>query len=284
VKSLPANLMASLLVVGLWGYFLIAAINDPDGGIKALWPIFGIANQLLAATALCLATTVLLKMALAGSSKGEAAGKSSSPAIALVTLVPLLWLLAVTGTASYQKIWNSDPRIGFLAQAEAMSKKLDVLKGQTASMTATALPAHQKQISQTTKQYGNAMLDAGVTGFFLTLVVAIFLISVREWILLLARKKVAELHETPPTWLPAYAAAEAGTLKVFSLFALVIGLARELSGEAALKRAEMSAMNCDCAVEINLLGERREVHEPMTRVEIYDDVLERRYNGVNRCC
>ncbi len=284
VKSLPANLMASLLVVGLWGYFLIAAVYDPDGGIKALWPIFGIANQLLAATALCLATTVLLKMALAGSNKNDAASKSSSPAIALVTLVPLLWLLAVTGTASVQKIWHSDPRIGFLAQAKAMSTKLDLLKGQTASMTAVALPAHQKQISQATKQYGNAMLDAGVTGFFLTLVVAIFLISVREWILLLARKKVAELRETPPTWLPAYAAAEVSTLKVFSLFALVLGLAKELSGEAALKRAEMSAANCDCAVGINLLGEEREIHEPMTKVEIYNDVLERRYNGVNRCC
>ena len=207
-----------------------------------------------------------------------------APAIALVTLVPLLWLLAVTGTASVQKIWHSDPRIGFLAQAKAMSTKLDLLKGQTASMTAAALPAHQKQISQATKQYGNAMLDAGVTGFFLTLVVAIFLISVREWILLLARKKVAELRETPPTWLPAYAAAEVSTLKVFSLFALVFGLAKELSGEAALKRAEMSAANCDCAVGINLLGEEREIHEPMTIVEIYNDVLERRYNGVNRCC
>ena len=284
VKSLPANLMASLLVVGLWGYFLIAAINDPDGGIKALWPIFGIANQLLAATALCLATTVLLKMALAGSNKSDAAGKSSSPAIALVTLVPLLWLLAVTGTASVQKIWHDDPRIGFLAQADAMSKKLDVLKGQTASMTEASLPAHQKQIVQTKKQHGNAMLDAGVTGFFLTLVVAIFLISVREWILLLARKKVAELHETPPTWLPAFAAAEVSTLKVFSLFALVIGLAKELSGEAALERAEKSVLACDCATQVNLLGEEREIHEPMTKVEIYNDVLEHRYNGVNRCC
>ena len=266
------------------GYFLIAAVYDPDGGIKALWPIFGIANQLLAATALCLATTVLLKMALAGSNKNHAVGKSSSPAIALVTLVPLIWLLIVTSTASYQKIWHDDPRIGFLAQAKAMSTKLDALNSQTASIAEAALPAHQKQISQATKQYGNAMLDAGVTGFFLTLVVAIFLISVREWILLLARKKVAELHETPPTWLPAFAAAEVSTLKVFSLLALLIGLAKEISGEAALERAEKSVLACDCAAQVNLLGEKREVHEPMTRVEIYDDVLERRYNGVNRCC
>ena len=284
VKSLPANLMASLLVVGLWGYFLIAAVYDPDGGIKALWPIFGIANQLLAATALCLATTVLLKMALTGSSKHDAAGKSSSPAIALVTLVPLLWLLAVTGTASVQKIWHSDPRIGFLAQAEVVSKKLETLRGQTASITAAALPAHQKQISQAKKQYGNALLDAGVTGFFLALVVAIFLISVREWILLLARKKAAELSETPPTWLPAYAAAEASTFKVFSLFALVIGLARELSDEAALERAQKSALACDCATKVNLLGEERELHEPMSKAKVYNDVLEHRYNGVNRCC
>jgi len=270
--------LSTSLVVLAWGYLVWT------GNIRTIWPIFGIANQLLAATALCLATTVLLKMALAGSNKNDAAGKSSSPAIALVTLVPLIWLLIVTSTASYQKIWHSDPRIGFLAQAKAMSAKLDALNSQTASMSEAALPAHQKQISQTGKQRGNALLDAGVTGFFLALVVAIFLISVREWILLLARRKAAELHETPPTWLPAYAAAEVSSFKVFSLLALLIGLAKELSGEAALERAEKSVLACDCATRINLLGEKRDIHEPMSKVEIYNDVLERRYNGVNRCC
>ncbi len=284
VKSLPANILASLLVVGLWGYFLVAAVYDPDGGIKALWPIFGIANQLLAATALCLATTVVLKMALGRGARGEGQ-RASSPALALVTLVPLVWLLAVTGTAATQKIWHSDPRIGFLAQAEVVSKKLETLKAQTASLSGTELMAHQKQISQARKQYGNAVLNAFVTGGFLVLVAAIVLISAREWILLIARKKAAELRETPPTWLPAYAETEAGGLKVFSLIALTIGLAKELSGEAALTRAEQAAV-CDCASvpTVNLLGENRDIHQPPTKAEVYDELLEHRYNGVNRCC
>ena len=169
--------------------------------MRALWPLFGIANQLLASIALCLATTVILKMALRDRTKAR-------PSFALVTLVPLLWLLAVTGTAAVQKIWHSDPRIGFLAQAEAMSKKLASLKAQTASLTEADFPAHRKLISQAAKQLGNARLDAVVTGFFLTLVVGIFLISVREWLLLLARKKAAEPRETPPTWLSDYTVAE----------------------------------------------------------------------------
>src|SRR6185295_18280613 len=100
VRSLPANLFASALVVGAWGYFLVAAVYDPDGGIKALWPIFGIANQLLAATALCLATTVILKMQLGKGIKvpGPKSNVLHHPALALITLVPLLWLLTVTGT------------------------------------------------------------------------------------------------------------------------------------------------------------------------------------------
>src|SRR6185295_10139863 len=91
VKSIPANLLASGLVVLLWGYFPIAAVdpNNPEGGIKALWPIFGIANQLLAVTALCLATTILLKMTMqeVPSSKFQV---PRTPALALVTLIPLL--------------------------------------------------------------------------------------------------------------------------------------------------------------------------------------------------
>src|SRR4029077_12568059 len=104
VRSVWANVLASAAVVAMWGYFLIAAVHDKDGGIKTMWPIFGIANQLLAGLALCLATTILLK-------KGMAAGR---PRIALVTLVPLLWLLTVTVSASVEKIWHSHPAIGFL--------------------------------------------------------------------------------------------------------------------------------------------------------------------------
>ncbi len=197
VRSLMANLFASALVVGAWGYFLVAAVYDPDGGIKALWPIFGIANQLLAATALCLATTVILKMQLGAESKvqGPRSKVLRHPALALVTLVPLLWLLSVTGTAAVQKVLHSDPKIGFLAGANAAAAKLEQLR-------ATDPVANSKAIAPLRKQVFNLRLDAAVTTFFLTLVAGIFLISVREWILLLARKKLAVLRETEPTWLP----------------------------------------------------------------------------------
>ena len=91
--NLGANILASALIVAGWGYFLISGVHDPEGGTRALWPIFGIANQLLASIALCLATTILLKMQLT---------RQRRPAVALVTLLPLAWLLTVTTTAAVQ--------------------------------------------------------------------------------------------------------------------------------------------------------------------------------------
>src|SRR5882762_5699219 len=120
MKDLKANVLASGLMVCAWGYFLIQGVRDPLGGINSLWPLFGIANQLLAAVALCLATTVILKMTLQ-SGPGPV---PRSPAFALVTLVPLVWLLVVTMTAGVQKIFDPDPRIGFLAAAEVYSEKI----------------------------------------------------------------------------------------------------------------------------------------------------------------
>lgn len=283
VKSLPANFFSSALVVGLWGYFLIAAVYDPDGGIKALWPIFGIANQLLAATALCLATTVLLKMALNGSARD---GRRATPALALVTFVPLLWLLTVTGTASVQKIWHSNPRIGFHSAADAAQKQREALRNSLADTPQDNLAAKNQQIAQLARQVANLRLNAWVTMFFLALVAGIFLISLREWILMLARKKAAELRETPPTWLPAYAEAEAGSFRIFSLLALTAALAREISGEAAIERAGKIAATsgCDCRERINLLGEERSDSRCVDQARLYDEMLERRYNSVNRCC
>ncbi len=268
VRSLPANLIASALVVGAWGYFLVAAVYDPDGGIKALWPIFGIANQLLAATALCLATTIILKMQLGGESKVQSPKSKvlSHPAFALVTLIPLFWLLAVTGTASVQKIWHSDPRIGFLAGAKALGEKAILQTKAMADGSADPV-ATMKTVRATKRQMRNLQLDAAVTAFFLALVVAIFLISVREWILLLARKKLSVLRETEPTWLPDYAIAEAKPLHAAGLLALSLALLREISGEAKVDRAQQHSA---C--------------EHKSREHAYLKTAEERYNGINRCC
>src|SRR5436190_8746101 len=101
IKDIKANVLASGLIVMGWGYFLIQGVRDPLGGINSLWPLFGIANQLLASIALCLATTVILKMALQipGPDSAGVSVPAGRPALALVTLIPLAWLLAVTMTA-----------------------------------------------------------------------------------------------------------------------------------------------------------------------------------------
>ena len=295
-KNLLAGVFTSAVIVGLWGYFLIAAVRDPDGGIKALWPIFGIANQLLAAIALCLATTIILKMSLgtpstasARTENGQPAGSVPgaplrSPAFALVTLIPLLWLLAVTGTAAVEKIFHSDPKIGFLAGANAAQEKRAALRAQLGNIPAEQLPAQNKLIAQLAKQSFNFTLDAAVTAFFLSLVVLIVLISVREWLLLLARKKLAVLRETPPTWLPDYAVAEGKPLHVISLLALAFALAKELSGEAAVDRAaQHSALCASTPKRIDLLG-GRVANEKLNREQAYVQTAEEKFSRINRCC
>ncbi len=126
-KSMSANVLASALIVAGWGYFLIQGVRDPLGGINSLWPLFGIANQLLASIALLLATTIILKMQLAPGNGGHAL-REPRLAYMFVTLIPLIWLLSVTMTAGAQKIFHSDPRIGFLAQAKVLDEKFPALK------------------------------------------------------------------------------------------------------------------------------------------------------------
>jgi carbon starvation protein len=154
-SSLGANLLASALIVCGWGYFLYQGVIDPLGGINSLWPLFGIANQLLAATALALATTLFVK--------------SQRPAFAFATATPLAWLLTVTMTAGWQKIFHADPRIGFLAQAEALSRKL-----------ADGLVPPEKLLETQTVIF-NARLDAAVTALFMTLVTVVVLDAARVW-------------------------------------------------------------------------------------------------------
>jgi carbon starvation protein len=223
---------ASFLMVGGWGYFLIQGVRDPQGGINSLWPLFGIANQLLAAIALCLGTTVILKMQL-----NRPEGK---PARALVTLIPLLFVLAVTMTAGVEKIFSADPRLGFLAHAAHLKDRLRF----------------------------NALLDAAVTGVFLAASLAIFALSLREWVLLLARRKLADLRESPPVWLAETELAEGAPVNFMAAIGLALLLVKELSGQSAVDRAQMHQA---CGHQ----------HGPE---KAYLQAVEKRFDGINRCC
>jgi carbon starvation protein len=152
---MPGVYATSALVVAGWGYFLIQGVRDPLGGINSLWPLFGIANQLLAAIALCVATTILLKM--------------HGAKYLWITCVPLVWLVIVTFTAAWQKIFSDNPAIGFLAQARKV----------------------------TGQQAFNAQLDAIVCGILLFLVAAILVDSVRIWSGILRGTREARIAEAP---------------------------------------------------------------------------------------
>ena len=153
--SLPANLLATGLCVAAWGYFLYQGVVDPLGGINTLWPLFGIANQMLAGIALMLGTCVLFKM-----KRGQ---------YAWVTALPTLWLLACTLTAGYQKIFHDDPRIGFVAHAN---------KYQAAHDAGTIL-APAKSIVEMERIIFNDYVNASLAGFFIFVVLAVLFYGLR---------------------------------------------------------------------------------------------------------
>jgi len=153
---MPGVIGTSAAVVAAWGYFLIQGVRDPLGGINSLWPLFGIANQLLAAIALSVATTILLKM--------------HGAKFMWITCAPLAWLVIVTFSASWQKIWSPLPRIGFLAQADAL---------------------------KTGPAAFNARLDAVVCGTFMVLVAIILLDSLRLWFGILWGARDRSVVEAP---------------------------------------------------------------------------------------
>jgi carbon starvation protein len=285
-SNLRANVLTSVLIVSAWGYFLIQGVVDPLGGINSLWPLFGIANQLLAAIALCLATTIILKMGLRRHRppglRAERGQSSPSGKLALVTLLPLLWLLAVTLTAGVQKIFHSDPRIGFLAQARVLASKQTALEAFLATAKTLGNPqtweAAQKALRTNRVQHFNNLLDAAVAGGFLILVTILVLLSAREWILLLMRKKLAELRESPAVWLPDYALEESKPIAAAGVLALAFALGRELSGEAHLERARLECHH-------NVTDKRASGDaSSRTDAQIYVESTERRFSRVNRCC
>jgi carbon starvation protein len=161
----PSIIATSAMIVAGWGYFLWQGVKDPLGGINSLWPLFGIANQLLATVALCVATTIIIKM--------------HRTKYAAVTLVPLLWLVSVTFTASWQKIFDPNPRVGFLAQAHVLAS------GAASSVTARLV--------------FNNRLDAAVTAMLVVMVTLILIESARHWIGILTGRKQAVVKEAPFT-------------------------------------------------------------------------------------
>jgi carbon starvation protein len=163
----PSIIISSIAVCAGWGYFLLQGVTDPLGGINSLWPLFGISNQLLAAVALCVGTTLLIK-----------AGKKR---YAWTTLLPLSWLLIVCLTAGWQKIFAADPRLGFLSHATRVREQI---------ASGAVDPAIGARL------IFNDRLDAVVAAVFMTITVVLVIASAREWIAVLRGKKPAETKET----------------------------------------------------------------------------------------
>jgi carbon starvation protein len=173
-RSAAASWAASVLFVAAWGWFLYQGVVDPHGGINSLWPIFGVANQLLAVIALSLGATVLIKMGRAR--------------YAWVAWLPLGWLLSVTMTAGWQKIFAADPRLGFLSAARELAGKIEAAGGGAGAA---------EQVAQWRHLMLNNYINTTVTATFLVLVLLIVGASARTWWLMLARGRVIPLREEP---------------------------------------------------------------------------------------
>ena len=163
VSWYPAVVLSSAIFVAMWGHFLWQGVIDPLGGINSLWPLFGISNQLLAAVALCVGTTVIVK--------------SGKARYAWVTVAPLAWLAVVTLTAGWQKIFSASPRLGFLAHARMLDQG--------------------PRAADTGRLMFNDRLDAAVAAFFMIAVVVILIESAREWFLVLRGDRPATSTEVP---------------------------------------------------------------------------------------
>jgi carbon starvation protein len=162
VSWYPGNLLASALIAAGWGYFLVQGVLDPLGGINTLWPLFGISNQLLAAIALTVATTIIIKMKKAR--------------YAWVTLAPLAWLATATITAGIQKVFAADPRLGFLSHARTLAGSTD---------------------SSASRLIFNDYLNSALSIVFMVVVMLVIVAAAREWYKTLWSKKEPVLQEAP---------------------------------------------------------------------------------------
>src|SRR5690242_14468837 len=168
---MPSIVLSSAIIVGMWGYFLYQGVVDPLGGINSLWPLFGISNQLLAAVALVVATTILLKM--------------KRLRWIWVTLAPTAWLVAVTMTASYQKIFDANPSLGFLSNANELARRI----------AAGQIPA--AKIAEVQRLIFNQRLDAVVTGVLALMILILIAEALMQWYAILSGRREAVLHEAP---------------------------------------------------------------------------------------
>jgi carbon starvation protein len=176
-RNTVAGLLATALCVAAWGYFLYQGVVDPLGGINTLWPLFGIANQMLAGIALILATCVLFKMKRAR--------------FAWVTMVPTVWLLLCTLTAGWQKIFDANPKVGFLAHAAKYS----------AAIAEDKVLAPAKSMVQMNQIVFNDYLDASLAGFFMIVVLSVLVFGVRTALIARNNAKVSA-NESPRQLMP----------------------------------------------------------------------------------
>jgi len=160
-QSISGNLIASVLCVSAWGYFLYQGVSDPLGGINTLWPLFGISNQMLAAIALTLCTVVLFKM--------------KRQQYAWVTLVPTTWLLICTLTAGMEKIFHSNPKIGFLSNAERFQ----------AALAQDQILAPAKSVAQMNQIIFNNYLNAGLAALFMLVLLSVVFYGIKQCLIAL---------------------------------------------------------------------------------------------------
>jgi carbon starvation protein len=182
----PGLWATSAIVVGAWGYFLWTGATDPLGGINQLFPLFGIANQLLAAVALTVATTILIK--------------SGKLKWAWVTLVPLAWDATVTLTASWQKVFSDDPKLGFFAQRDAFQDAID---------SGEVLPPAQN-VGDMGQIVTKSTVDGVLAAFFAILIIVIIADAARVWVGTIRGTRPAKSTEVPAQ--PSRLVAPAGLI------------------------------------------------------------------------